>query len=250
MIPNGPQIAIIDDRQNEVQDIIDTLERRRVGYKYFNASIGEDEQPDEPIKSIETIFLDLHFQTGLAELDFDPSLPAGWVDHIVPENRNYNLVIWTKDSNKAQQLIDLLYQLNKLPYFWFAAQKNEYQTSDEEYNIEGLLNKISQNFTEHHKAEESVMLGEIVNIEEDHVLINCLLNETPPVFQVRRFDHDLLNGVINLEEDKFVTIKIITEPGKRSFEFFPQREDLSEKFQQEDYFEKFKNTPFSGEQTE
>ena len=93
---------------------------------------------------------------------------------------------------------------------------------------------------------ENVILfyGEIIDIQKDHILLNCLLDESHSNFQIRRFDILPFINSVDLEGGKFISIKVTTKPGIRIFEFLNEPNDLSEKFMKRDPFKGLEGTPF------
>jgi hypothetical protein len=90
---------------------------------------------------------------------------------------------------------------------------------------------------------------EVLDIEENHIIMKCIICDSPVTYQVRRFDKSLLNDIKH-EIGGYVTIKATTANGLVQFEFLENNEDLSEQFKQEglyfntmnqDYKERFLN---------
>jgi hypothetical protein len=90
--------------------------------------------------------------------------------------------------------------------------------------------------------------GEIIEIASNFVLIYCLMDEEEKEFQTRRFQKSIFEQIGLAEVGKYIQITIETGPGYINFEFDEIKEDLSDLFRPIDYFSKFKNTPFSGEE--
>ena len=242
LLPSGPQIAIIDDRPDQVEPIIRALKDQEIGCLYFNAAIDQDRHPRHPIDSIETIFLDLFYQEGLR--DFDAELCAGWINSIVPAKHNFNLVIWTKDSNYVDPLLETLELIHRKPIFHYPAQKNHYMVNGA-FNINRLFSDLETSYRSFYPTRIKDIHGEIVDIQNDHVLVNCLLDRENPVYQVRRFERELVeHSPIDFRIGSFLVIRTTTSPGKKVFEFINEPEDLRKEFEQVDYFSQFKDTPF------
>lgn len=234
----GPQVVLIDDMENEVEAIEKLLSEKGISWSYFDPL--NSNHPEEPLSGIKTVFLDLFYQTSVGEI-FDSEVCASWINSMIPKFSNYNLVIWSKDSNKGEELINVLRKINKSPSYHFVAQKSKF-ISKEGYLADDLLKVIKLDFS----VKENVVLGEIIELEEEHVLINCLLKRDPEVFQVRRFPKNLFSG-INSSVGTFVSIVTISEPGRNVIEIRNELEDHSEIFDQKDYFAKYNNEPFKGE---
>lgn len=93
------------------------------------------------------------------------------------------------------------------------------------------------------------ILGQIIQIGEGDVLVNCLLTETPrKVFSVRRFPIEPFIGTRLLKLNKIIEIETHIAPGMVTILYNEGDQTLLEegKFDAEDYFSKYKGTPFSG----
>jgi hypothetical protein len=226
MIDFGPQIAIIDDRPDEVQGIMDYLGAQNVGYQYFNADITEAAYPQQPLESVELIFLDLYYSAK-----FDPDQCAQWVDEIVPENRQYELIIWSKDSHRTEEVIDTLLKINKAPRVFDTKQKSDYQDAN---GIEQLIKEVKEKISQ---ARIEEFIGEILDIQDDCVIIDCLIDEENEIFQKRRFEIEPFKNFINLKKEIYITIKVITKAGSISYEFLNNPYDEKEKFSKDGLFD-------------
>lgn len=226
MIDFGPQVAIIDDKPEEVQGIMDYLESQNVGFQYFNADIIEPQYPAKPLESVELIFLDLYYSS-----QFDPEHCAQWVDEIVPQNKQYELIVWSKDSHKTDEVIDNLLKINKAPRVYDTKQKSDYQLAD---GIQRLIEEVKMKVSE---ATIEEFVGEILDIQEDCIIIDCLIDEESKIYQKRRFEIGPFKNFINLEKEIFITIKVITKAGSISYEFLNNPSDENEKFSKDGLFD-------------
>ncbi|WP_298497661.1 hypothetical protein [uncultured Algibacter sp.] len=241
----GAQVAIVDDKPEEVYKIQENLESLHVGYNFFDATPANATYPEKPIETLDTIFLDLHYGEKTIK-QFDPYQPAAWVNKLVSTNHKYFLVAWTLDTDDFFAVLKVLSELNKSPYAFFAAQKNQYTQEDSSYNIEKLFLDI-QAVQNEIKTVDTIP-GQIIHIEEDKVLIKCRISPDKPIFQVRRFDLELFdNKNLKPEINIFINIQITTEPGIRTIELFKTNDNLKGLFEVEDYFKDFNNSKFTGE---
>lgn len=88
-----------------------------------------------------------------------------------------------------------------------------------------------------------VVYGQILEIDEETVILCCLIDEDEKHFQRRRFDRQFFEGKVNLAINQFVEMKIFTKPGEVKFTFAnTNRQDLNEKFTPKDYFSQFEGT--------
>ncbi len=236
MIEFGPQIAIVEDNLEEVKEIREFFALQNIGYKLFDADITQNNKPAKPIETIELIFLDLYYLP-----EFDPYLCADWVNSIVAENKLYELVIWSKDSHKSEDLRNVLLEINKAPRALITKQKSDYQIENGTQillqEIEFDINKISKIFVDE-------FIAEIIDISEDYVILNCLLDKEKGYYQIRKFEKTPLLHFYKLESGRTLIVKSTTSLGQRSFEFIELFEDNSKLFEQKNIFLKLKNTPF------
>ena len=230
----GPKVAIVDDRPEEVAGIIDFMEENKVGYQYFNADIIENNYPLTTIESVELVFLDLYYSSK-----FDPYQCAQWIDHIIPSKQLYELIVWSKDSNKTDEVISVLNHIEKTPRIVLTKQKNNFQDAE---GISRLIAEIKEDFQENRKETEE-FIAEIIEISENFVVLNCLLDSETEFYQIRRFEKSPLSHFTNLKTGGFMIVRITTEPGERKFEFIEDFSDHSKLFEQKNIFLKFKDSP-------
>lgn len=80
--------------------------------------------------------------------------------------------------------------------------------------------------------------GEIMVIDDDNVVVDCLIDTGEKKFQLRRFDRLPFENVMDLNEGRYVSIKVITRPGSKIFRFsgMPASDHLKALFSKDDYF--------------
>jgi hypothetical protein len=246
MIDNflGPQVAIIDDIPAEVASIENVLRELNIGNKYFEVDGLEPNYPSEPIKTIEIVFLDLFYNTQIAA-EFNPYACVDWLKHIIPHGKKYILIIWSKDIQHKDELLQIIKELDApYPFYVENKLKDNYRTADHEYNIKKLLSELDVVLQKEIQISNEIYFGQIVSIEEDSLLINCLIHEESKTFELRRFDIDIFKKYIPIETGRFIEIKVKTTPGKREFEFNEIYKDLSEIFIKSDDFEDIGDVTF------
>ncbi|GEN69211.1 hypothetical protein [Chryseobacterium rhizosphaerae] len=233
----GPQIAFVDDIQSQIEPLQNSIDKINAGSIFFDARPEANNFPPEPIESVKLVFLDLYY----GALNFDPELSAQWISRIIAPNSKYILVIWSRDTDKQGELLAVLAQAHLYPTYFEAWQKTDFDFNTYDFNskIDELINSASDN-----KKLTDIISGQILEIEEDGLLVNCLLNLEKPTFQVRKFDNELFKGIEDLEVGSFIRISMSTELGSRKIEIFKEASDLSQKFQIIDYFEELKDTAF------
>lgn len=225
----GPQVAIIDDREEDAIPIEIAFNELSIGNKFFKVDFAEPNYPKNPLQNVEIVFLDLYYNEGYG-YNFDPFLCINWLEKVVPKGRKYVLVIWSRDTVHTEELLNEMQTLDMaVPYFTDTKPKNEYRNTDNSYDIKRLLEELTKKLDEFNvKTEE--FYGKILEIEESNVLVNCLISEEPSCFEIRRFSIDPFKDYIDLEEGRFVHIKIITKPGSIAIDFSNELSDLSSKF--------------------
>lgn len=225
----GPQVAFVDDRKEQILPLERAVNDLHTGSIYFDASPDKNEYPKAPLETVEILFLDLIYGNK-----FRPENCAQWVETIIPENSKYSLVIWSKDTHEVEELMKILGQINRTPAIHHLWQKSDYNLAPEQFR-EAMQNLFSEVSYGNHIAQESFM-GEVLEIQDETVLINCRISTEPSVFQVRRFDMDLLRNVENLKMCDYVMINTYTKPGARLIDIFELKKDLSGEFKAEDIF--------------
>ncbi|PBI89076.1 hypothetical protein BSF41_24450 [Flavobacterium sp. ACN2] len=238
MIEFGPVIAIVDDKKDEVQGIIDYLSSQDIGFRYFDADIDESNFPEKQIESVELIFLDLYYSSA-----FDPYQCAQWIDEIIPSKKQYELVVWSRDSHRTEELLSVLTEINKFPRFCITKQKSEiYETPD---GIQKLINEVKNEINENKNVRVDEFLAEIIDFSEEHVILNCLIDQKSDFFQIRKFEKTPLTHFLKFDVGTILMVKVTTSKGERLFEYIEQFEDYSDLFEQKNIFDKFKDSPLT-----
>jgi hypothetical protein len=235
MIDFGPQIAIIDDKQSEVKDIYEFFNSNNIGCKYFNADITENNKPEKPIESVELVFLDLYYLP-----EFDPYLCADWINSVISEHKLYELIVWSKDSHKSEDLRKVLIEINKAPRYLITKQKSDYQTNE---RILILIEEIKTELVKSNNLIVNEFLAEIVDISEEQITLNCLLDLEKPYYQIRKFDKKPFLHFINLKIGTTLIVKTTSKMGERVFEYIEQFVDNTKYFEQKNIFLKLKESP-------
>lgn len=145
MLTFEPNVVVIDDKPDEVKGIIDYYREQGIGCRYFNTDIvSDDNYPDKTFSDVSIVFLDLYFSESLDS--FDAELCVDWVGSIIPEKSFYILVIWTKEIEHQQEILDLLKVRNLLPFKYIIHNKTDFISPNQEkekYNFEDLMGEIN-----------------------------------------------------------------------------------------------------------
>jgi len=149
-----PSVVIIDDKKEEVSDLIKHYHQSGIGCKFFNADLNDgDDYPQKKMSDVILLYLDLFYGDRMEDLDVE--LPVGWVRDIIPPKSFYILVIWTRDTSQADKVINKLEEHNIKPYEVLIENKGKYvDSSSGMYNFNGLLNSIDEKLSEMPALEE------------------------------------------------------------------------------------------------
>ncbi|MFC0513110.1 hypothetical protein ACFFGT_02825 [Mucilaginibacter angelicae] len=232
----GPQVAFVDDIENQITPLKNILQDLNTGTIFFDARPELAAFPVKPVESVKLIFLDLYYKA-----DFDAEIPAQWVSTIIPKNARYYLVIWSKDTHHRDDLLSVLNQIDVPPTYVEAWQKTDFPP---DFNFKGKVTDLIKKISDEETINGEVIYGEIVDVEDDGVLINCCINTEKPTYQVRRFDMDLLAKVTKLEIGTYVRIHLYTKPGSRLVDIFEETKDLKTLFDTPDFFRGLEGNAF------
>lgn len=80
--------------------------------------------------------------------------------------------------------------------------------------------------------------SQILEVQEDHVLLNCLLDPEARQFQIRRFDLEPIEDAVTLKKNQLIIVEIKTYVGKRVFSFKDNKDAKWEPyFERKKYFD-------------
>jgi len=244
----GPQVAIIDNNENEIQSIRVMLNELEIGNKFFEVDYTEPDFPTKPLNTVKLVFLDLYYSD--VSSDWDPYACTDWLKAVVPKDAKYILVVWSNDGYRTEELIDVMKETETpLPYFVETSPKSKYQDGDNTYDIERLLADLNTDLEKNVKIISNEYYGQIIAVEKENVLINCLMHENPPVFEVRRFDLKPFKGYFEPQKGMFLRIKITNKPGSKIFDFALEPSDLSGLFIKADDFEDIGDISFLSDES-
>lgn len=147
MLSFEPRVAVIDDKIDEVNGILEQYRNEGVGIKYFNAHLSSpDPKPTIHYSDLNLIFLDVHFTDNTT--DYDPTHCAAWIDSLLPENSFYILILWSKETDKKDEILEELRKIKKEPFLFFAEQKTDFQT-DSGWDFQKLDESINSKLAEY-----------------------------------------------------------------------------------------------------
>ena len=241
---SGTQVALIDDVQADAKPIQDALEERHINTEFFEVNLEFTQKPEKPIESIELVFLDLYYAPNVS-FDFDPYRCAQIVKSIVPEGKKYILVVWSRDIDKSHQVLDILNELNLSPTQIITKSKEDFQLSGGEYDVEKLLKEINVEVAT--IVDVLSFYGQILDVGEDSILVDCLIDRDSKKFQRRRFDRLPFDNAVDLTVGSFMFIRVLTKPGSKIFEFSSTKADISALFSKKGAFDGIDKSIFKGE---
>lgn len=228
----GPEVIIIDDTEREVRSLREILNKLDIKNEYVKVDLAGDMNHTGLVRTVKLVFLDLYYGPV-----FDAGFCANLISEIVPIGKQYYLVAWTKDPDKAEAVIEELRSLNLNPVAYVSKPKEAYRTGYDIYEVDRLLRELNEEFEQIKEVHE--YYGRVIEVEDGNVLINCaiLVKGQEPQYQVRRFDKAPFENYIDLHPGSFIIIRAITKPGSRLFEFSLGSKDLERYFpNKEEYF--------------
>lgn len=174
MLSFEPKVVIVDDKYDEISGIIEYYQKSGTGIKYYNANLTDsDPKPSTHLSDLNLIFLDVHFTENLS--DYDPTHCAAWIDSLIPENSFYILVLWSKETDKKDEILKELKTINKVPFLFFTEQKTDYQTENS-WDFEKLNDSINTKLNCYPELEElSLWKKSILN--SSNIVIGHLSNK-------------------------------------------------------------------------
>lgn len=153
MLSIEPNIFFVDDKENEVKEIINIYRNKGFGVKYFNADpVDGDKIPSlNSYSDAILVFLDLYFT---ADRILDKEKCAEWVEGIVFKNSFFILVIWSQDTDEAEEVINEIKKTNRIPFVSIIKQKSDYQIGNSKWDFDKLHSDIQGKINERPELKE------------------------------------------------------------------------------------------------
>lgn len=151
MLTVEPNIVFVDDKEKEVEGIVNSYREEGYSVKFFNSDIVTgNKKPKNEYSDVNLIFLDLYYSDI-----FDVEFCTAWVEKIVLENSFYVLVIWSKDTQHEEEVVRELTKLNRKPFKVISIQKgDDYKTTDNEWDFPKLHKYVSAELNKIYELEE------------------------------------------------------------------------------------------------
>lgn len=100
------------------------------------------------------------------------------------------------------------------------------------------INTFQDKLTPEIPLSTEIIHAQVLEVEEEDVLLNCLIDEEKRIFQLRKFDREPLNDEVNLSINSVITITIETYKGRRVFLFENAESGIAPLFVRKKYFDK------------
>lgn len=177
MLSFEPRIAVIDDKITEVNGIIEKYQKDGIGIKYFNAHlINGDDKPNIHFSDLNLIYLDVHYTENID--DYDPMHCAAWIDSLIPEHSFYVLILWSKETDKKDEVLTELEKINRSPFVCIAKQKTDFKT-DNSWDFEKLELSIKSELEKYPEIDELAMWKKSI-LYSSNTIIGHLSKEITP----------------------------------------------------------------------
>lgn len=143
MLSFEPNIFFIDDKINEVEEIVNIYRDKGFGVKYYNADPieGDNVPKSDTFSDAVLVFLDIYFTSDRI---LDEEKCVEWVSGIVNESSFFILVIWSQDTDEADKVINKIKENKRYPFETIIKQKSDYQNGDNQWNFQLLHNDIQR----------------------------------------------------------------------------------------------------------
>ena len=109
-----PRVAIIDDVEGDTIGLQEALNKRNVKFQFIDARPEYLKHEEHFSKNVRLVFLDLYYSPDIS-IDFNPDLCAQIIGYYIPTGHQYYLVIWSRDIDKATQVVEILEEINLSP---------------------------------------------------------------------------------------------------------------------------------------
>ena len=183
MLSFEPCIAVVDDKIEEVKGILEKYQNEGIGIKYFNAHlIDPDPKPIIHFSNLNLIFLDVHFTDNIA--DYDPTHCAAWIDSLLPEKSFYILVLWSKETDKKDDILEELKKIKKEPFLFFTEQKTDYQTANG-WDFQKLSESINLKLADFPELDELSNWKKNVAVSSNLVIGHLTSNNSPEALKTK-----------------------------------------------------------------
>src|SRR5260221_8930358 len=105
ILPGNGKVVIIDDQLTEAFPLMTLLSQEKVPFIYFQDE-GGDDLPEQPLKNIRLVFLDLKLIASERTKDIISAIVSRLTRILSEDNGPYMMVVWS--THKSDYYADLL----------------------------------------------------------------------------------------------------------------------------------------------
>ena len=167
-LPKNARVAIVDNKYNEVEDLMEALASEGVSAVYYK---GPKKFPKVPLSGVRLLFLDLELDglEGRPNKDKASTAARNFVTLISEGNGPVVIVLWTKhcDADIINQFNGYLKSVAKNPYFVVCMAKADCKDVSGNYSASRIKRNLSQKLADanviglHTTWENSVFRGSV-----------------------------------------------------------------------------------------
>jgi len=166
ILPNNGKVVIIDDKPDDVIELIGALSKAKVPFVHYKEEDLSD-LPESPIENVRLIFLDLELVTDvyLGEKNITSPIKTR-LEKIIKPNTIYALVIWSKKENDYKQALlnDFNGEFNAYkPIFHTSLPKAEIKGLDKIEAMERIKKELKTEMTKFSSFNAFLVWESIVN---------------------------------------------------------------------------------------
>lgn len=145
---SGLNVAVVDDKWDEVSDLIRTLGLNSVYSVYIDGG-PHARSSLKYFRKTRVVFLDIILDESKVDSKTDSATAANVVNKIIPkDNGPYAVIAWTKDSEYLEHLKGYLGGIENPPIFVTGINKEDVKDSDGGYDVLEISNFLTQALTD------------------------------------------------------------------------------------------------------
>ena len=143
-LPNSGRVVIIDDTYSEAKPLIQLFGKNNIPYYYYEGT--PDDLPDEPIKGVRFVFLDIELEglRGQSVKNIASALTTRLKKIIGVNNGPYLIVFWTKHPEIIDQVIVNCKKIKIQPIAHVDLEKSICKNKDGNFDIGKITKQINK----------------------------------------------------------------------------------------------------------
>ncbi|WP_010664005.1 hypothetical protein [Marinilabilia salmonicolor] len=206
MLSLEPNIFFVDDKRNEVEEIVEIYRNQGYGVKFFNADLtfGDDVPRPNTYKDAILVFLDIYYTPDRI---LDEEKCSEWINGIVNQNSFFILVIWSQDTDEAGKVINKIMENNRFPFVTIIKQKSDYQDGENHWDFKKLHADIQYKLDERPELIELASWKRSIKEASNLIIGHLAKNENPDDFTKRLQKIILGHGGRSMISEKELTGK-------------------------------------------